>query len=142
MVLGGTCCIGGLLLQEKPFLCRRQDWPTQKPSRNGATPLVGTQPSSSHSSLEDTLVALYKPPTRSYVKAIDAALQARAEDLPDVRLLWSNYMLYELYQDWVHQNPGEHLDGGIAEYIKWQARSEKLVCMLNQRCDAPSREFG
>ena len=25
-----------------------------------------------------------------------------------------------VYQDWVHQNPGTHLDGGIEEDGKWQ----------------------
>ena len=38
------------------------------------------------------------------------------------RLLGANYMLYGVYQDWVHQNPGEHLDEGIAEDSKWQVR--------------------
>ena len=51
-------------------------------------------------------------------------------------------MLYGVYQDWVHQNPGEHLDGGIVEDSKWQERWEKLVCMPTQRYDAISGKFG
>ena len=38
-------------------------------------------------------------------------------------------MIYGIYQDLVHQNPGEHSDGVIAEYSKWHARRKKLVCM-------------
>ena len=51
-------------------------------------------------------------------------------------------MIYDVYQDWVHQNPGDHLYGGITEGSKWQARWEKLVCMPNQRFDAPSGNVG
>ena len=40
----------------------------------------------------------------------------------DVRLLVSDYILFGVYQDWVHQSPGNHLDGGITEYGKCQAR--------------------
>ena len=42
----------------------------------------------------------------------------------------------------MHQNLGDHLDGGIAEDSKWQARWEKLICMSTQRYDAPSGEVG
>ena len=51
-------------------------------------------------------------------------------------------MLYGVYQDWVQQNPGDHLDIVISEDIKWQARWEKLVCMLTQLYDAPSGKAG
>ena len=63
-------------------------------------------------------------------------------DLLDVRILGSDYMLFEVYQDWVHQNPGNHLDGGITEDDKWQARYKTIVCMLTQHYDVPSRNFG
>ena len=49
---------------------------------------------------------------------------------------------YVIYQGWVHQNPGDHLDGRIAEDSKWKAQWEKLVCMPTQRYDAPSRKVG
>ena len=42
----------------------------------------------------------------------------------------------------MHQNPGEHLDVGIAEGTKWQARWKKLVCMPTQRYNTPSRKVG
>ena len=89
---------------------------------NGTTPPVNTQPSPPHSSPEDTSVASADPPPRPRVEAGDAALQAREGDLPDIRLHGAVYMLYGVYQDWVHQNLGYHLDGGIAEDSKWQAR--------------------
>ena len=51
-------------------------------------------------------------------------------------------MLCGVYQDWVHQNPGDHLDGGLSEYSKWQAKWEKLIFMTNQRYDAPCGKVG
>ena len=49
-------------------------------------------------------------------------------------------MLYGVYQDWVHKNPGKHLDGGFVEESKWQAWWRKIVCMSTQCYDTPSRE--
>ena len=46
----------------------------------------------------------------------------REGDLPDIHLLGADYILYGLYQDWVHQNPGDHLDVGVVEDSKWQER--------------------
>ena len=63
-------------------------------------------------------------------------------DLPDVRLLGNDYMLYGVYQDWVHQNTGKHLNGEIVGDSKWQEQWEKLVCMPTQRYDATSRKSG
>ena len=98
----------------------------------GATPPVNTHPYLPHSPPEDTSVASSKPPPCPHVEAGDAAFQARAGDLPDVRLLGADYMLYGVYQDWVHQNSGDHLYGGIVEYSKWQARWKNLfVCRPN-----------
>ena len=51
-------------------------------------------------------------------------------------------MLYGVYQDLVHQNPGDHLDGGIDKDSKWQVRWGKLVCIPTQRYDAPSGKVG
>ena len=60
--------------------------------------------------------------THPCIEAGNAALQPLEGYLPDVRLLGTNYMLYGFYQDWVHQNPGDHSDGGIAEDSKWKSR--------------------
>ena len=64
------------------------------------------------------------------------------ENLPDVHLLGAYDMLFGVYQDWVHQNPGNHLDGGITEDGKWQARWGKLACMPTKRYDVPSGKVG
>ena len=87
---------------------------------NGSTPPVSTQTSLPQSPPEEILVASAKPLQRPHVEDGDAALQDRNGDLPYVRLLGADYMLYSVYQDWVHQNTGDHLDGGIMEEIKWQ----------------------
>ena len=72
--------------------------------------------------MEDTLVSPATPLPCPHIKADDVALQAREGDLSDIRLLSADYMIYGFHQDCVHQNPGEHLDGGIAEDSQWQAR--------------------
>ena len=90
---------------------------------------VNTQPYPPHSPLEDASVAPAAPLQRRRAEAGNAALQAQEVDLSDVRLLGADNMLYGIYQDWVHQNLGDHLDGEISEESKWQSRWEKLVCM-------------
>ena len=84
--------------------------PHENRQDDGAMTPVNTQFSPTHSSPEDTLVFSTKPPPCPRIKAGDAALQARKGDLPDVRLLGANYMLYGVYQDWEHQDQGDHLD--------------------------------
>ena len=96
--------------------------PPENHQDNDSTPPVNTHPSLPHSPPEDTLVASDKPPPRPCVEARDADIQACEGDLPDVRLLGADYMLYGVYHDWVHQNPGDHLDVGIEEDSKWQAQ--------------------
>ena len=51
-------------------------------------------------------------------------------------------MILGVYQDWMHQNTGEHLDGGIPEDGKWQARWEKIVYIPTQLYDLLSGKFG
>ena len=51
-------------------------------------------------------------------------------------------MLYGVYQDWVHQNPGDHLYVVIVEDSKCQVRWEKLVFMPIQHYGAPSGKVG
>ena len=87
---------------ELPELGDAETDPPEKPQDNGATPPVLTQQSLSHPPLEDALVAPAAPSPRPRVEASDAALQAWEGDLPDVRLLDADYMLYGVYQDWVH----------------------------------------
>ena len=123
-------------------LANAENEPPENHQDNGVTPPVNTQPYPPQSPPEDTSVASAKPPPRPCIKAGDVALQAREGDLPDVCLLGTDYIFYGVYQDWVHQNPGDHLNGVIAEDSKWQARWEKLVCMPTQCYDAPSGKVG
>ena len=117
---------------EIPELANTETDPPQNPQDNGAMPPVSTQQYPPHSPLEDTLVTSAEPLPRPHVKSGDAALQARAGDLLYVCLLGANYMLYGVYQGWVTQNTGEHLDGGIKEDSKWQAKCKKIFCMPTQ----------
>ena len=89
--------------------------PPENPQDNGATPPVNTQPSPPHSTLEDASMTSAVPPPRPRVEAGNTSLQVQEGDLPDLRLLGTDYMLYGVYQDWVHKNPGDHLDRGTAE---------------------------
>ena len=91
---------------------------TKNLQENDTTTPVFTQPSSPHSLLEDTLAAPAETLTCPRVKDRYTATQARAEDLPDVQLLGADDIFFGVYQNWVHQNSGEHFDGGIAEDSK------------------------
>ena len=46
--------------------------------------------------------------------------------------------LQEFYGDWVHSNPGTHLDGGISNNTVWQAWWRYLVVMPLRLYDTPS----
>ena len=80
------------------------------------------------------------PLPRPCVKDINPALQAREGDLPDVRLLGADYILYGVYQDWVNQNPEYHLDVGIEEDSKWQARQKKNCLHADPTLSSTFRE--
>ena len=46
--------------------------------------------------------------------------------------------LREVYGDWVHANPGTHLDGGIRDNLACQVWWRDLTVMPLKRYDAPS----
>ena len=50
--------------------------------------------------------------------------------------------LREVYGDWVHANPGTHLDGGIRDDLALQAWWRDLAVMPSMRYDAPSGRVG
>ena len=50
--------------------------------------------------------------------------------------------LREVYGDWVHGNPGTHLDGGITDDGKWQGCWRDLAVTPAQRYEAPSGKVG
>ena len=96
--------------------------PNEKYQDNGTTPLLSTQPPLPHSPLIDTSIAPADSLPHPRVEAGDATVIARVGDLLNVCLLGADDMLFRVYQDWVHKNPGNYLDGGITENGKWQAR--------------------
>ena len=50
--------------------------------------------------------------------------------------------LREVYRDWVHGNPGTHLDGGVVDDRAWQGWWSDLAVMPSQRYKAPSGKVG
>ena len=50
--------------------------------------------------------------------------------------------LREVYEDWVHKNPGTHLDGGVADNSAWQAWWRDLAVMPSRCYDMPSGKVG
>ena len=50
--------------------------------------------------------------------------------------------LQEVYGDWVHRNPGTHLNGRIAEYRTWQGWWRYLAFMPSRRYEAPYGKVG
>ena len=49
---------------------------------------------------------------------------------------------WEVYGDWVHGNPGRHLDGGVANDSAWQAWWRDLAFMSSRRYVALSGKVG
>ena len=103
---------------EIPELNDAETDPPENHQENGATLPVNTWLSPPYSPPEENSVESAATPPSPCVEAGDAALKAREGGLPDVQLLGSDYMLYGVYQDWVHRNPGYHLDEGKAEDSK------------------------
>ena len=95
------------------------------------TPLR-TQPYFPNSPLTDAFVAPDENPPPPRIEAVNNTRISSASDLTEVRFKGANNMIYWIYQYWVHQNPGNHLDGVIKEYGKWQASWEKLICLTTQ----------
>ena len=65
-----------------------------------------------------------------------------AGDDPGYTLTLKDLCLQEVYGDWVHSNPGTHLDRGTREDSAWQAWWRDLAVMPSRRYDAPSGRVG
>jgi hypothetical protein len=63
-------------------------------------------------------------------------------DLPGVTASDADRKLMEVYGDYIHQNDGSHLDGGIKDDAVWQEHWRKLVILPPQRYDSPSGPVG
>ena len=87
---------------------------------NGALPPHVTQTSPPHSPLIDALVAPDEPPLGPRVDVGNVDRLVINADPPKVRLKSASNTLFGVHQDWVHQNPGNNLDGGIKEDGKCQ----------------------
>ena len=80
---------------------------------NGASPPHGTIPSLPQSPLTYASIATDEPLTRPLVEAGNDSQIAYMADHPKVHPKAANDALFGIYQDWVHQNTGNHLDSGI-----------------------------
>lgn len=63
-------------------------------------------------------------------------------DLPGATISEADLKLLEVYGDYIHQNDGSQLDGGIEDDLVWQARWRQLIALPSQRYDAPSGAVG
>ena len=63
-------------------------------------------------------------------------------DLPGAVISEADRKLLDVYGNYIHQNDGSHLDGGIADDAEWQDRCRKLVVLPAQRCQAPGGPVG
>jgi hypothetical protein len=63
-------------------------------------------------------------------------------DLPGATISPADLMLMKVYGDYLHQNDGTHLDGGIKEDGTWQERWRKLIALPTQHYDAPNGTMG
>ena len=91
-----------------------------------------TKTSFLYSPLTNALVITHEPLTHPHVDYGRPAWIASTSDLPEVRLKGSQRSALWGLQYWVHQNTGNHLDGGIKQDVKWQARWKNFsVCQPN-----------
>ena len=63
-------------------------------------------------------------------------------DLPGAEVSAADLKLMDVYGDYIHQNDGSHLDGGIKDDAVWQARWAKLIVLPAQRYNAPGGPVG
>jgi hypothetical protein len=63
-------------------------------------------------------------------------------DLPGAIISDADLQLYEVFGDYVHQNSGQHLDGGIADDELWQNYWRRLIVYHSLTYDAPSGAVG
>jgi hypothetical protein len=63
-------------------------------------------------------------------------------DLPGTTLSDADRMLHMLYGYYVHQNPGQHLKGGVNHNQKWQDYWRWLIVYPSSNYDAPSGAVG
>ena len=87
--------------------------PTETSQDNGITPPLLTQPSSPNLPPVDALEIPASPTLSTCADLSVSARLASEINLKVFRLTSADNAFFGVYQDWVHQNPGRHLDGGI-----------------------------
>ena len=81
---------------------------------------------------------------RGNANATRSTMEGRREsgDVPRYVPTPEDLRLREVYGDWVHGNPGTHLDGGIAEDGKWQGWWRDREFTPSRCYKAPSGKVG
>jgi hypothetical protein len=83
------------------------------------------------------------PPAQAGEDSVDGGLgEVEVLNFPDAIISDADRMMDKVYGDHVHQNPGTHLDGGIADDTMWQDYHRRLIVYPSQRYDAPSGSVG
>ena len=62
--------------------------------------------------------------------------------MPGYQPTLEDLCLQEVYRDWVHANPGTHLNGGVRNDSAWQAWWRDLAVMPSRCYDVPSEKVG
>ena len=63
-------------------------------------------------------------------------------NLPDYIMLEADEMMDGAYGDHIHQNPGQHLNGGITDDPVWQDYWRRLVVFRSTNYDVPKGKVG
>ena len=63
-------------------------------------------------------------------------------DLPGYQTTDVDQKLYEVYGDYIHQNDGTHLDGGIENNDEWAEQWRRLVSLPQKTYDVPKGKVG
>ena len=96
---------------------------------NGVMPKFLTQSYPPNSPLVDAPEVISSPLPCTRMGTSVAVRLTIKSDLEDVHFIASKNSLYDVYQDWVHQNPSTHLDGGILRIVS-SKRYEKNLFVL------------
>ena len=74
----------------------------------------------------------------AYAAGVPVKGEGASGDVPGYVSTPEDLRLREVYEDWVHGNPGTHIDGGVADNSAWQAWWRDLAVMSSRHYDAPS----
>ncbi len=81
-------------------------------------------------------------PNISPVRNEDVHQDRENGDLPGATILDADRILEKVYGDYVHQNSGAHLDGGITNNAMWQGFWRRLIACPSSTYDVPSGAVG